>query len=61
MRLSEFEVLQLAATLVAPYADEYRNYRNDDLYVERMFYIAEDIKRKLEAQQPRERFEVSSD
>lgn len=60
MRLSEFEVLQLAATLAAPYADDYRNYPGDDLYVEHMFNIAETIKRKLEAQ-PKGRFEVSSD
>ncbi len=58
MRLSEFEVLQLAATLAAPYAD---SYSRDDEYVERMFHIAEIIKRKLKAQQPRGRFEVSSD
>ncbi|HHX2520377.1 TPA: hypothetical protein ACU8BS_000774 [Neisseria subflava] len=57
MRLSEFEVLQLAATLAAPYADDYRDH---DSYVERMFLIAEAIKRKLEAQQPIGRFEVSS-
>lgn len=60
MRLSEFEVLQLAATLAAPYADDYRNYPDDDLYVEHMFYIAETIKRKLEAQ-PKGKVEVSSD
>ena len=55
MRLSEFEVLQLAATLAAPYADD---YRGDDSYVERMFHIAEAIKRKLEAQ-PKGKVEVS--
>ncbi|HFC8820824.1 TPA: hypothetical protein ACFU14_000020 [Neisseria cinerea] len=54
MKLSEFEVLQLAATLAAPYADD---YRGDDSYVERMFHIAEAIKRKLEAQ-PKSRAEV---
>lgn len=48
MKLSEFEVLQLAATLAAPYADDYRG--SDDSYVERMFHIAEAIKRKLEVQ-----------
>ncbi len=55
MRLSEFEVLQLAATLAAPYADDYRDH---DSYVERMFLIAEAIKRKLEAQ-PKGKVEVS--
>lgn len=58
MRLSEFEVLQLAATLTAPHASR---YASNDVYVERMFQIAEAIKRKLEAQQPRGRFEVSID
>ncbi len=56
MRLSEFEVLQLAATLAAPYADR---YSVDNEYVERMFHIAEAIKRKLKAQQPKGKFEVS--
>ncbi|WP_168167152.1 hypothetical protein [Neisseria sp. HMSC061H08] len=56
MRLSEFEVLQLAATLAAPYADR---YSSDYEYVERMFHIAEAIKRKLKAQQPKGKFEVS--
>lgn len=55
MRLSEFEVLQLAATLVAPYASR---YVSDDQYVEHMFHIAEAIKRKLKAQQPKGKFEV---
>jgi len=56
MRLSEFEVLQLAATLTAPHATR---YVSDDEYVERMFHIAESIKRKLKAQQPKGKFEVS--
>ena len=55
MRLSEFEVLQLAATLVAPYADD---YRDDYSYVERMFRIADAIKRKLEVRQPKGRAEA---
>jgi hypothetical protein len=58
MRLSEFEVLQLAATLTAPHASR---YASDDAYVDRMFHIAEAIKSKLEAQQPKGIFEVSSD
>ena len=55
MQLSEFQILQLAATLAAPYADDYRGA--DDSYVERMFHIAEAIKRKLEAQ-PKGRADV---
>ena len=55
MRLSEFEVLQLAATLVAPYADD---YRDDYSYVERMFRIADAIRRKLEVRQPKGRAEA---
>ncbi|CWM52734.1 Uncharacterised protein [Neisseria meningitidis] len=58
MQLSEFQILQLAATLAAPYADDYRDH---DSYVERMFHIAEAIKRKLESQQPKGKVEVSSD
>ena len=55
MRLSEFEVLQLAATLAAPYADD---YRGDDQYVERMFHIADAIRRELEVRQPKGRAEA---
>lgn len=55
MQLSEFQILQLAATLAAPYAD---NYLSADSYVNRMFHIAEAIKRKLEAQQPKGRAEA---
>lgn len=55
MKLSEFEVLQLAATLAAPYADD---YRDDYSYVERMFRIADAIRRKLEVRQPKGRAEA---
>lgn len=55
MRLSEFEVLQLAATLATPYADD---YRDDYSYVERMFRIADAIRRKLEVRQPKGRAEA---
>lgn len=58
MRLSEFEVLQLAATLAAPYADDYRNYPGDDLYVEHMFNIAETIKSELEKRKPKGSLEI---
>lgn len=54
MQLSEFQILQLAATLAAPHANR---YASDDAYVDRMFLIAEAIKRKLEAQ-PKGRAEV---
>ena len=47
MQLSEFQILQLAATLAAPYASR---YASDEAYVDRMFQLAEAIKRKLEAQ-----------
>jgi hypothetical protein len=47
MQLSEFQILQLAATLAAPHATR---YASDDAYVDRMFQLAEAIKRKLEAQ-----------
>lgn len=55
MRLSEFEVLQLAATLVAPYASR---YVRDDQYVEHMFYIAEAIKSELEKRKPKGSLEI---
>lgn len=58
MRLSEFEVLQLAATLAAPYADDYRDYRDDDSYVKHMFHIADAIRRELEVRQSRGRAEA---
>lgn len=54
MQLSEFQILQLAATLAAPHASR---YASDEAYVERMFHIAEAIKRKLESQ-PKGRAEV---
>lgn len=47
MQLSEFQILQLAATLAAPHASR---YASDEAYVDRMFQLAEAIKRKLEAQ-----------
>lgn len=47
MQLSEFQILQLAATLAAPHATR---YASDEAYVDRMFQLAEAIKRKLEAQ-----------
>lgn len=58
MRLSEFEVLQLAATLTAPRFDTFADSAS---YVDYMFRIAETIKEKLEAQQPKGKVEVSSD
>nr|DAN54444.1 MAG TPA: hypothetical protein [Bacteriophage sp.] len=54
MQLSEFQILQLAATLAAPHASR---YASDEAYVDRMFQLAEAIKRKLEAQ-PKGRFDV---
>ena len=56
MRLSEFEVLQLAATLAAPYADDYRG--DDHYYVAHMFRIADAIRRELEVRQPNGRAEA---
>lgn len=47
MQLSEFQILQLAATLAAPHASR---CAGDEAYVDRMFQLAEAIKRKLEAQ-----------
>ena len=54
MQLSEFQILQLAATLAAPHASR---YASNDAYVDRMLQIAAVIKRKLEAQ-PKGRAEV---
>lgn len=54
MQLSEFQILQLAATLAAPHANR---YASDEAYVDRMFQLAEAIKRKLEAQ-PKGRVDV---
>ena len=54
MQLSEFQILQLAATLAAPYASR---YVSDEAYVDRMFQLAEAIKRKLESQ-PKGRVDV---
>lgn len=47
MQLSEFQILQLAATLAAGQASR---CPSNDVYVEYMFHLAEAIKRKLEAQ-----------
>lgn len=54
MQLSEFQILQLAATLAAPHASR---YASDEAYVDRMFQLAAVIKRKLEAQ-PKGRVDV---
>lgn len=47
MQLSEFQILQLAATLAAPQSSR---CPGDEVYVDRMLQIAAVIKRKLEAQ-----------
>ena len=54
MQLSEFQILQLAATLASTQASR---CPNNDVYVEHMFHIAEAIKRKLESQ-PKGRVDV---
>ena len=54
MQLSEFQILQLAATLAATQASR---CPNNEVYVEHMFQLAEAIKLKLEAQ-PKSRAEV---
>lgn len=53
MQLSEFQILQLAASLASdtPSAD-------DETRVARMFAVAEAIKREIEARQPKGRAEV---
>lgn len=54
MQLSEFQILQLAATLASTQASR---CPSNDVYVEHMFQLAEAIKRKLEAQ-PKGRVDV---